>query len=522
MHRDVDDADGIVGERLVEEVARESVPFGHQVFVVAPAEKQFAGLEALGGGGLLAASATISAGFDAGPTGGADTLTRSAIVSESMKWLCGSMKPGIIVLPARSLTRVSSAFCFIASATEPATRSCRLDDDGFDIGRLVTLHGEDRAAMDDEVGTRSLPRTGCHLRGPGGSATRGSRRVGGLLVATHREHGQRRDRANAEYSVEGHGIRTVIPCESCRHGEYRRIASQHKDPFKSRQSLSAWDFALAIGPVPAPIFAQAFGLTPEGLKLESSAERSESTMETCSKSHAKHTRARRSARFRGSTRFSRGFDSNHPLQIPRLARARRSSDSPRRGADSSDQLQPRIQPSPCGEADEQVEAEGTDLAALDVGDPCLGDRKGLCRLGLRHAGTGQPTSKTLEKERAHLHLRGLIVGIEIPKYAAHFLLAMGCSPGNSGESLSRQLDVLKGGLRRLLTEAMQDVDRFRPRREVDRTKCSGWIAHPDLPDTSPDRCHRLPVVRIESALHPEELVDHVVHRRSREGLEVGI
>ncbi len=37
-----------------------------------------------------------------------------------------------------------------------------------------------------------------------------------------------------------------------------------------------------------------------------------------------------------------------------------------------------------------------------------------------------------------------------------------------------------------------------------------------------DRCHRLPVVRIESALHPKELVAHVVHRRCRERLEIGL
>src|SRR5258706_8387942 len=48
----------------------------------------------------------ISSAFFAAPTGGAETLTRSASDSESMKWLCGSMNPGTSVWPLRSRSSV--------------------------------------------------------------------------------------------------------------------------------------------------------------------------------------------------------------------------------------------------------------------------------------------------------------------------------------------------------------------------------------------------------------------------------
>lgn len=69
---------------------------------------------------------------------------------------------------------------------------------------------------------------------------------------------------------------------------------------------------------------------------------------------------------------------------------------------------------------------------------------------------------------------------------------------------------------------MQDVDRFRSSRKIDRPECPRRIAHPYFADARPDRRHRLSVVRVESALDPEKLVNRVVHCCCRKGLEVGL
>lgn len=81
---------------------------------------------------------------------------------------------------------------------------------------------------------------------------------------------------------------------------------------------------------------------------------------------------------------------------------------------------------------------------------------------------------------------------------------------------------MRGGPLRLLAEAVQNVDRLRPGRRVDRPECPGRIAHPDLADTRSDRRHRLPVVRIVSTLDAEQLVTGVVHGAGRKGHEIGL
>ena len=83
---------------------------------------------------------------------------------------------------------------------------------------------------------------------------------------------------------------------------------------------------------------------------------------------------------------------------------------------------------------------------------------------------------------------------------------MRCSPGYTGQTLSRQLDVFARSLGRLLLEAMEDVDPFRSSRSIDRPVRTGRITHTNLAHTCSDRRHRLPVVRIESALDPEQLM----------------
>ncbi len=57
-----------------------------------------------------------------GPTGGAEQLACSEIAIALEKWLCGSMKPGTSVLPARSTTFVSAPRCAITASRDPTAR----------------------------------------------------------------------------------------------------------------------------------------------------------------------------------------------------------------------------------------------------------------------------------------------------------------------------------------------------------------------------------------------------------------
>ena len=89
-----------------------------------------------------------------------------------------------------------------------------------------------------------------------------------------------------------------------------------------------------------------------------------------------------------------------------------------------------------------------------------------------------------------------------------------------GQTLSRQLDVFSRSLGRLFPEAMEDVDAFRSSCKIDRPVRTGQITHTNLAYTCSDRRHRFPVVRIEPALDPEQLMAHVIHGGRRERLEV--
>lgn len=63
---------------------------------------------------------------------------------------------------------------------------------------------------------------------------------------------------------------------------------------------------------------------------------------------------------------------------------------------------------------------------------------------------------------------------------------------------------------------MQDVDRVGQLRHVDHAEGAGVIPYPDLPDACTDGGHRLPVVRLLSALYLVDLEARILAGAVRE------
>ena len=67
------------------------------------------------------------------------------------------------------------------------------------------------------------------------------------------------------------------------------------------------------------------------------------------------------------------------------------------------------------------------------------------------------------------------------------------------------LDIEAAGFGAFLLKTMQHIHRLRKLRDIQNTKSTGRIADADFADTGPDTRHRLPVVRVQSALHAVKL-----------------
>ena len=62
--------------------------------------------------------------------------------------------------------------------------------------------------------------------------------------------------------------------------------------------------------------------------------------------------------------------------------------------------------------------------------------------------------------------------------------------------------------------------RFGPGRDIKHPKRTGLIAYPHLPHGTPYAWHRLPVIRVQSALNAIELVPRLAPGRVRKSSEI--
>ena len=171
VHRDVDDADRIVGEGRIEHVAGEHLAAGHQVLVIAIAEQQLARLQALGLRALLQlGDDRVGIRRRTGRRGrDIDAVAEHQRVDEVAVRVD---KAGQHQLAAQILDLGSGDFQLHRLGIAADKHDLALvDHHGLGIGGRIALHRQDRAAMDDEIGAlrvRARIRTSCKAQGQTG------------------------------------------------------------------------------------------------------------------------------------------------------------------------------------------------------------------------------------------------------------------------------------------------------------------------------------------------------------------
>ena len=74
------------------------------------------------------------------------------------------------------------------------------------------------------------------------------------------------------------------------------------------------------------------------------------------------------------------------------------------------------------------------------------------------------------------------------------------------QPFGRQIDVLFRGALRLFLERVQDHDTVRQSRQINHAERAAAVTQPQFTDARSDRLHRLPVVGVQSALNPVQLI----------------
>ena len=102
-----------------------------------------------------------------------------------------------------------------------------------------------------------------------------------------------------------------------------------------------------------------------------------------------------------------------------------------------------------------------------------------------------------------------MVMVPVSVMASHTLakvwLSM-ASPLEFMEPFGGKIDIPLGGLLGLLLEGVQHDNPVRQGGEIDHPERARALPDADFPDTRAHRRHRLPVVRLQPALHPVQLV----------------
>lgn len=155
---------------------------------------------------------------------------------------------------------------------------------------------------------------------------------------------------------------------------------------------------------------------------------------------------------------------------------------------SRGQFHSRMKPGARSQPDQEIQTELIDLSALDIRDARLSDSQCLRSFRLRHAARSQPALQSGEQHGSNLQLLGLSLRKQVLKDTAAgrrdvprpvtTLLALRSFLHHSPlpglrhrlEPALRQIQIATAGLLGLLLEAMQNVDAFRPRCEVDHSE----------------------------------------------------